>query len=139
MSIASFWRWGCYSATIVEDIFRITRKTEMEAFAAVELKNAVDARKLLWHGSRSSNIGEIVSQGLKIAPEEAPVNGHVWGKGIYLTDESRKSWEFCDPSQSDGTALLLLCEVQLGDPVYEVTMINYDAGEEVRERRANIC
>jgi predicted DNA-binding WGR domain protein len=123
-----------YSATIVEDIFRITRKAEMGAFAAVKLKNTVDARKLLWHGSRCSNIGEILSEGLKIAPEEVPVNGHVWGKGIYLTDESRKSWEFCDPSRRDGTALLLLCEVQIGDPVYEVTMIDYDAGEEVREK-----
>jgi poly [ADP-ribose] polymerase len=44
-------------------------------FTAVELNYAVDARKLLWHGSRCSNIGGIFSQGLKIAPEEASVNG----------------------------------------------------------------
>jgi hypothetical protein len=41
-----------YSATIVEDIFRITRKAEMEAFAAVELNNAVDARKRLSMASK---------------------------------------------------------------------------------------
>ena len=30
-------------------------------------------RKLLWHGSRTSNFAGIISQGLRIAPPEAPV------------------------------------------------------------------
>ena len=30
-------------------------------------------RKLLWHGSRVTNFGGILSQGLRIAPPEAPV------------------------------------------------------------------
>ena len=32
-------------------------------------------RLLLWHGSRSTNFAGILSQGLRIAPPEAPVNG----------------------------------------------------------------
>jgi hypothetical protein len=31
-------------------------------------------------------------------------------------------------------ALLLLCEVQIGDPVHEVRMVDFDAGKEVREK-----
>ena len=32
-------------------------------------------RKLLWHGSRVTNMAGILSQGLRIAPPEAPVTG----------------------------------------------------------------
>lgn len=31
-------------------------------------------------GSRASNFGGILSQGLRIAPPEAPVNGYMFGK-----------------------------------------------------------
>lgn len=42
----------------------------------------VDRIQLLWHGSRLSNIVGILSQGLRIAPPEAPVNGYNFGKGV---------------------------------------------------------
>lgn len=55
----------------VEDIFRIERNGEHERFdkstyAKVSNKN----RRLLWHGSRATNFGGILSQGLRIAPPE---------------------------------------------------------------------
>ncbi len=37
----------------------------------------VDARMLLWHGSRLSNWVGILSQGLRVAPPEAPVTGYM--------------------------------------------------------------
>ncbi|RLN93767.1 hypothetical protein BBJ28_00013750, partial [Nothophytophthora sp. Chile5] len=37
--------------------------------------------QLLWHGSRLSNFVGILSQGLRIAPPEAPKNGYYFGKG----------------------------------------------------------
>jgi len=46
-------------------------------------------RRLLWHGSRATNFGGILSQGLRIAPPEAPVSGYMFGKGIYLADMSK--------------------------------------------------
>ena len=46
-------------------------------------------RKLLFHGSRMSNWCGILSQGLRIAPPEAPVTGYMFGKGIYFADMSR--------------------------------------------------
>jgi hypothetical protein len=64
------------SATVVQDIFKISRKPDLRDFAAVELKNTVDARKLLCHGSRSSNFLRDLEPELRIAPMEAPVNGY---------------------------------------------------------------
>ena len=40
-------------------------------------------QQLLWHGSRTTNFAGILSQGLRIAPPEAPVTGYMFGKGVY--------------------------------------------------------
>ena len=67
---------------------------------------------LLWHGSRTSNIASILkdvstkemspcSQGLKIAPPEAPITGHMFGKGLYFTSISSKAANYCHPSQEN--------------------------------------
>jgi hypothetical protein len=42
-------------------------------------------RQLLWHGSRLTNWVGILSQGLRIAPPEAPVTGYMFGKGGNIT------------------------------------------------------
>ena len=69
-------------------------------------------KKLLWHGSRITNFVGILSQGLRIAPPEAPSSGYLYGKGVYFADMSQKSSCYCYPS--DGQALILLGEVSLG-------------------------
>ena len=49
--------------------------------------------QLLWHGSRTANFGGILSQGLRIAPPEAPVQGYMFGKGAYTAGiEQRFEW-----------------------------------------------
>ena len=69
----------------VQDIFRIERKGEEERFQqSPYAKVKGNDRRLLWHGSRVTNYGGILSQGLRIAPPEAPVNGYAFGKGVYL-------------------------------------------------------
>lgn len=68
---------------------------------------------MLWHGSRLSNYVGILSEGLKIAPFEAPATGYMFGKGIYFADIVSKSANYCKPKeQSEG--LMLLCEVAVG-------------------------
>lgn len=42
----------------------------------------VGNRMLLWHGSRMSNYAGILSQGLRIAPPEAPVTGYMVSEEI---------------------------------------------------------
>jgi hypothetical protein len=68
---------------------------------------------LLWHGSRVSNFVGILSQGLRIAPPEAPSSGYLFGKGIYLADMASKSLAYCCPTNKVG--LILLCEAALGE------------------------
>jgi poly [ADP-ribose] polymerase len=89
-------------------------------------------RRLLWHGSRSTNFGGILSQGLRIAPPEAPVNGYMFGKGVYLADTSSKSANYCHPYNSNNKGLLLLCEVELGELMLELYENDYLAGEKAR-------
>ena len=108
----------------IESIFRIERKGEKERFVA----NKNSDRRLLWHGSRVTNFGGILSQGLRIAPPEAPSTGYMFGKGVYLADASSKSANYCRSSMSDGTALLLLCEADLGNPMQELTAADHNAG-----------
>ena len=70
-------------------------------------------KKLLWHGSRMTNFVGILSQGLRIAPPEAPSSGYLYGKGVYFADMSLKSSCYCYPV--NGQALILLGEVSLGE------------------------
>jgi len=51
----------------IEDIFEVDREGEKNNF------NDVGNKMLLWHGSRLTNFAGILSQGLRIAPPEAPV------------------------------------------------------------------
>ncbi|CCF39852.1 hypothetical protein CH063_02219 [Colletotrichum higginsianum] len=113
----------------VEDIFRIERQGELERFEKSEFSSIKSDRRLLWHGSRVTNYGGILSQGLRIAPPEAPVSGYMFGKGIYLADMSSKSANYCVSGSSGGQALLLLCEAELGDPMQKLVNSSYNAGE----------
>jgi len=114
----------------IEEIFRIERNGEEERFGSSDYaKLTKKNRRLLWHGSRATNFGGILSQGLRIAPPEAPVNGYMFGKGVYLADMSSKSAGYCCPHNSGGSALLLLCDAELGDPMLELTNAEYNAGD----------
>ena len=73
----------------VQDIFRIERNGEEERFKKSPFsKTKGSDRRLLWHGSRVTNYGGILSQGLRIAPPEAPVSGYAFGKGVYLVSQT---------------------------------------------------
>jgi len=92
------------------DCFEIQREGEAEIFNPKKLGN----RKLLWHGSRFSNFVGILSQGMRIAPPEAPKTGYLFGKGVYFADLIGKSTPYCRPELSNGIATFVLCEVALG-------------------------
>ena len=84
-------------------------------------------KMLLWHGSRLTNFVGILSQGLRIAPPEAPVTGYMFGKGVYFADMSSKSANYCFTSRESSTGILLLCEVALGE-MNEKIHADYYAG-----------
>ncbi|KAF1384101.1 hypothetical protein PFLUV_G00138780 [Perca fluviatilis] len=98
-----------YTMTVL-DIFSVDRDGESNNFLS-QMHN----RTLLWHGSRLTNYVGILSQGLRVAPPEAPITGYMFGKGIYFADMSSKSGNYCFANQNNNVGLLLLCEVALGD------------------------
>ncbi|KAL4507011.1 hypothetical protein ABPG72_001804 [Tetrahymena utriculariae] len=98
-----------YSLTI-NDIFEVERQGENERYLK-DMKN----KMLLWHGSRLTNFVGILSQGLRIAPPEAPVTGYMFGKGVYFADMCSKSANYCFTNKANSTGLILLCEVALGE------------------------
>lgn len=99
----------------IQQVFRVQREADMKRFKVHKPKE----RALLWHGSRTTNYAGILSQGLRIAPSEAPVTGYMFGKGIYFADMSTKSANYCWTDPSNNVGLLLLCEVALGK-MYEL-------------------
>ncbi|KAI0527712.1 PARP-domain-containing protein [Xylaria bambusicola] len=118
----------------LQDIFRVERPGESDRFEK-STKSIKDSRRLLlWHGSRTTNFGDILSQGLRIAPPEAPVNGYAFGKGVYLADLSSKSANYCVSSLSGGVGLLMLVEAELSNPMYEITSGDSDAAEKARKK-----
>uniref|UniRef100_A0A1A8NGA9 Poly [ADP-ribose] polymerase n=1 Tax=Nothobranchius pienaari TaxID=704102 RepID=A0A1A8NGA9_9TELE len=96
----------------VQEIFKIVREGEHQRYRPFE---ELHNRQLLWHGSRTTNYAGILSQGLRIAPPEAPVTGYMFGKGVYFADMVSKSANYCHTSQSDPVGLILLAEVALGN------------------------
>eukprot|EP01017_Pseudomicrothorax_dubius_P046066 TRINITY_DN8068_c0_g1_i1.p1 TRINITY_DN8068_c0_g1~~TRINITY_DN8068_c0_g1_i1.p1 ORF type:complete len:690 (+),score=247.15 TRINITY_DN8068_c0_g1_i1:45-2114(+) len=91
------------------DVFSLKREGEDDKF------KDVGNRMLLWHGSRLTNYVGIISQGLRIAPPEAPVTGYMFGKGVYFADMFSKSANYCFTTRDNPTGLILLCEVALGE------------------------
>ena len=96
----------------VQEVFKIVREGEKKRYKPF---SKLHNRMLLWHGSRTTNYVGILSQGLRIAPPEAPVTGYMFGKGVYFADMVSKSANYCWTSRSEPVGLMLLCEVALGD------------------------
>ncbi|XP_061775538.1 poly [ADP-ribose] polymerase 2 isoform X2 [Nerophis ophidion] len=109
-----------YTMSVLE-IFAVDRDGETAHFTS-----QIHNRMLLWHGSRLTNWVGILSQGLRVAPPEAPVTGYMFGKGIYFADMSSKSANYCFARSHNQIGLLLLCEVAVGDS-NEVLDANYNA------------
>eukprot|EP00331_Platyophrya_macrostoma_P022093 CAMPEP_0176443766 /NCGR_PEP_ID=MMETSP0127-20121128/22634_1 /TAXON_ID=938130 /ORGANISM="Platyophrya macrostoma, Strain WH" /LENGTH=710 /DNA_ID=CAMNT_0017829089 /DNA_START=31 /DNA_END=2164 /DNA_ORIENTATION=- len=95
----------------VQEVFTVHRVVEQARYKAYE---GLHNKQLLWHGSRTTNFMGILSQGLRIAPPEAPVTGYMFGKGIYFADVCSKSANYCNTNPSNNVGFTLLCEVALG-------------------------
>ena len=106
---------------VIENVFVVKRQGEESRYKPFK---KLHNRKLLWHGSRTTNFAGILSQGLRIAPPEAPVTGYMFGKGIYFADMVTKSANYCCTNSGDPTGLMLLSEVALGN-MYERYRADY--------------
>ncbi|KAJ0250128.1 hypothetical protein HA466_0143210 [Hirschfeldia incana] len=107
----------------IAQLFRASRAGEDDRFQQFSCSKN---RMLLWHGSRLTNWAGILSQGLRIAPPEAPVTGYMFGKGVYFADMFSKSANYCYANSGANDGVLLLCEVALGD-MNELLNSDYNA------------
>ncbi len=111
----------------IKNIFRVQRKGEAENL----LKHSqIGNNTLLFHGSKIFNYIGIFSNGLKIAPPEAPATGYMFGKGVYFADMFSKSYSYCDYFEFNDEnetkskhMYMLMCEVALGNE-FEVSKTN---------------
>ncbi|EZG78503.1 poly polymerase [Gregarina niphandrodes] len=87
---------------------------------------AILHRKLLWHGTRVSNLASIFSSGFKIAPPEAPKSGYMFDKGVYFTDTCSKAAQYCHSEIYGDKSVLFLCEIILGN-----VLVAYEANESI--------
>lgn len=94
----------------VQEVFKVTKDAHRRRY-----KRHLHNKRLLWHGSRLTNYAGILSQGLRIAPPEAPSSGYMFGKGVYFADMVSKSAQYCSTSRHNDIGLLLLSEVALGN------------------------
>lgn len=110
-----------YNLDLME-VFKITRKGESKRYKPFA---GFDNRMLLWHGSRLTNYVGILSQGLRIAPPEAPSTGYMFGKGVYFADMVSKSANYCWTSRDNPIGMMLLCEVALGEMLVRMCLFLY--------------
>ncbi|KAG1362571.1 Poly [ADP-ribose] polymerase [Cocos nucifera] len=106
----------------LEEVFALEREGEYDKYAPY--RDKLYNKMLLWHGSRLTNFVGIISQGLRIAPPEAPATGYMFGKGIYFADLVSKSAQYCYADKKNPVGLMLLSEVALGE-VYELKKATY--------------
>ena len=76
-------------------------------------KSNLSNKKYLWYGTNLSNYVSLLKDGFKLPPIEAPKTAFNFGKGIYFSDMSIKSYFRC--KFQNGIGLMMLCEVALGD------------------------
>ncbi|NP_956795.1 protein mono-ADP-ribosyltransferase PARP3 [Danio rerio] len=87
------------------DVWEVDRETEAERFRE---NDALENRKLLWHGTNVAVVAAILKSGLRIMPHSG---GRV-GRGIYFASENSKSAGYVRPSNKIG--IMFLNEVALG-------------------------
>ncbi|KAJ5542696.1 hypothetical protein N7461_008699 [Penicillium sp. DV-2018c] len=89
-------------------VFRVERSGEAQSFARWEEqhRSKIGDRRLLWHGSTNSKFSSILREGLK-ADRLKRHDG-----SMFFAEMSTKSAGYCERK---GEALLLLCEVELGN------------------------
>ncbi|KAM6934605.1 protein mono-ADP-ribosyltransferase PARP4 [Xenentodon cancila] len=99
----------------IQKIMRVSRGVELQTF-----KSDLGNIKPLLHSSSSKNFVGILSRGLllpRVGVEHHGIErtdvGNL-GSGIYFSDAVSTSLKYSKPSETDGSRLLLVCDVVLG-------------------------
>ncbi|XP_019715609.1 poly [ADP-ribose] polymerase 4, partial [Hippocampus comes] len=102
-------------AVQIHQVLRVSRAVELQTF-----KGKLGNIKSLLHSSSASNFVGIMSRGLLLPCVGVEHHGiertdaGSLGNGIYFSDSMRTCLKYTKPSVSDGSRLLLVCDVALG-------------------------
>uniref|UniRef100_A0A7N6B3W2 Poly [ADP-ribose] polymerase n=1 Tax=Anabas testudineus TaxID=64144 RepID=A0A7N6B3W2_ANATE len=99
----------------IRQVMRVNRGVELQMF-----KSEVGNIKPLLHSSSPSNFVGILSRGLLLPRVGVELHGIQrtdvgnLGSGIYFSDAMSTSVKYTKPSETDGSRMLLVCDVALG-------------------------
>lgn len=100
----------------IEQIFGIQRiGVREEKENGHGIFDGLENHRLLWHGTRITNVHQILTHGLKIAPAQAIAIGCSLGKGLYFSDAVAEAIKWCHTKESKNIGVILLYEVALGN------------------------
>ena len=94
----------------VEGIFRVENEPDGNKFKQTSKPRN---RKLLWHGTKLSNMMSILSRGMIVDAPYTEITGRFYGNGLYFADIFDKSYKYMDGLDRQGQ-YMLLCDVALG-------------------------
>lgn len=112
------------NAQYFKNAWRVTNEKQKKAYDAYRANENIRMRdtKLLWHGTRSENVWNIMKTGLILRPTNAVITGKMFGYGIYFAPSAQKSLGYTSISGSywakgnDHSGFMLLHEVAYGKP-----------------------
>jgi hypothetical protein len=109
----------------IKCIYKLHNKKQRKIYE--ENTKDIKDKKLLFHGSPITNWFSILKNGFYIDSKKAgvPVNGKAYGNGVYFSDASSYSYNYCSMQNYDYTGFLLLgiCEVALCEKSYKTSPI----------------
>jgi len=104
----------------LENVYCISDEREKD-----EEFNKLSNKKLLFHGTRTTNFLGILTNGLRLPNSSQVVNGAALGYGIYFADSISKSFNYTTCKAGE-IGYVLLCEVALGNKPHIVTHAPFD-------------
>ncbi|KAF6733009.1 Poly [ADP-ribose] polymerase 4 [Oryzias melastigma] len=135
-----------HSSLQIHQIVRVIRRAELQTFNS-ELSNT----RALLHSSNPNNFVGILSRGLLLPRVGVELHGIQrtdvgnLGSGIYFSDSLSTSLKYSKPSETDGSRMLLVCDVALGnckdflqkDPTLTHAPLGYHSVHGVRHTGGN--
>ena len=100
----------------IKNVYSVSLDKEEKAFRK-DMKNIRE----LWHGTKVANLLSILKSGL-LMPKYSPgsVTGYMFGQGLYFSDISTKSLNYCDGmywnnEKSQGNIYMFIADVAMGN------------------------
>lgn len=116
------------SANRFVNAWKVTNEKQEKAYNAYCKEEGLRKRdcKLLWHGTRSENVWNILKTGLVLRPNNAIITGKMLGMGLYFAPDFLKSRNYTSAQGTtwakgrDNTGFMILHAVAYGNP-YNLT------------------